>query len=84
MKNLKVTINLDMQIPEDWSIVEHPDGVPALSIGDGQYMYFSFLPMFTNEMEPESNWTSECSEEFSTEILDMVDDETVEMKVMLN
>jgi hypothetical protein len=81
MKNLKVTISLDMEIPEDWEIVQHPDGVPALSVGGGMYMYMSFLPMFTEQLEPESNWTSECSEDFSDEVLEMVQGEEVEMKL---
>ncbi len=84
MKNLKVTISLDMEIPENWEIVEHPDGVPVLSIGDGNYMYLSFLPMFTKELEPESNWTSECSDEFSNQVLDMVQGEEVEMSLELH
>jgi hypothetical protein len=84
MKRLKVTIDLDMDIPEDWDIVDHPDGVPVLSIGDGKYMYMSFLPMFTEELEPESNWTSECPDEFSTEVLDMVQSEEVAMKLVVN
>jgi len=84
MKRLKVTIDLDMDIPEGWEIVDHPDGVPVLSIGDGRYMYMSFLPMFTDALEPESNWTSECTEAFSTEVLDMVQGEEVAMKLMVN
>ena len=84
MKNLKVTISLDMEIPEDWTLVEHPDGVPVLAIGDGKYMYMSFLPMFTKGLEPESHWTSECSEEFSTEVVEMVQGEEVEMKLELH
>lgn len=84
MKNLKVTIKLDMEIPEDWEIKPHPDGVPVLAIGDGRYMYMSFLPMFTEQVEVESEWTSECSEEFSSEVLEMVHGEEVEMKFVVN
>ena len=84
MKKLQVTITLDMDIPEEWTMVDHPDGVPVLDIGDGRYMYMSFLPMFTKELDPESNWTSECSTQFAEEVVDMVQGEDVEMKMIVN
>lgn len=84
MKRLQVTINLDMDIPDEWVLVEHPDGVPVLTLGDGRYMYMSFLPMFTHELVPESEWTSECSEKFTEEVVEMVQDEEVEMKIISN
>jgi len=84
MKNLKVTIKLDMDVPEKWTLIDHPDGVPVLDIGDGRFMYMSFLPMFTKELTPESEWSSECSEEFAEDVIEMVQDEEVEMKMMTN
>ena len=84
MKRLQVTINLDMDIPDEWTLIEHPDGVPVLTLGDGRYMYMSFLPMFTKELVPESEWTSECSETFAEEVVEMVQDEEVEMKIIAN
>jgi predicted house-cleaning noncanonical NTP pyrophosphatase (MazG superfamily) len=47
-------------------------------------MYMSFLPMFTKELVPESEWTSECSEKFTEEVVEMVQDEEVEMKIISN
>jgi len=84
MKRLQVTINLDMDIPDEWTLIDHPDGVPVLTLADGKYMYMSFLPMFTDELEPESNWTSECSAKFTEEVVEMVQDEEVEMKIISN
>lgn len=84
MKKLTVKIELDMDIPDDWDILEHPDGVPVLDIGNGQYMYMSFLPMFTRELTPESDWTSACSDEFSEQVIEMVQGEDVEMKIIVN
>jgi len=49
MKMLQVTITLDMDITEDWALLDHPDGVPVLAVGDGSYMHMSFLSMFTKE-----------------------------------
>ena len=73
-----------MDIPEEWTLLEHPDGVPVLDIGDGRYMYMSFLPMFTKELDPESSWTSVCSDTFSDEIVGMVQGEDVKMKIVVN
>lgn len=84
MKKLQVAINLDMDIPDEWTLLEHPDGVPVLALGDGRYMYMSFLPMFTQELVPESAWTSDCSEDFSEQVIAMVQGEEVEMKVVNN
>ncbi|MCX7185810.1 MAG: hypothetical protein NTW57_00965 [Methylophilales bacterium] len=84
MKKLQVTITLDMDIPEDWELVEHPDGVPVLTVGNGRYMYMSFLPMFTKGLEAESDWTSVCSEKFAAEVVEMVQGEEVEMKLVVN
>jgi len=84
MKKLEVSITLDMDIPDEWTILEHPDGVPVLNIGDGRYMYMSFLPMFTQELQPESDWTSECSDEFSDDVVKMVQGEDVKMKIVVN
>jgi hypothetical protein len=84
MKKLQVTITLDMDIPDDWMLVDHPDGVPVLTVGNGRYMYLSFLPMFAKGLEPESDWTSVCSEKFAAEVVDMVEDEIVEMNIVVN
>lgn len=84
MKKLQVTIDLEMNIPDEWTLTDHPDGVPVLTLGDGRYMYMSFLPMFTQELEPQSNWTSECSDQFSDEVVEMVEGEDVKMKIITN
>jgi hypothetical protein len=83
MKKLQVTITLDMDIPEDWTLVDHPDGGPVLTVDDGRYMYMSFLPMFTDSLEPESDWTSERSDKVAVQILDMIQYEKVEMKIVV-
>ena len=83
MKKLQVTITLDMDIPENWTLTDHPDGVPVLTLDDGRYMYMSFLPMFTEDLEPDSDWTSECSDQFSAEVVEMVQGEEVKMKLIV-
>jgi hypothetical protein len=81
MKKLLVTVQVELDIPDTWDLVEHPDGVQAIKLDDGRYMYMSFLPMFTTDPDAGAEWSSECSDEFSNEILDMVADEDVLMKL---
>lgn len=84
MKAIKVNIQLDMEVPEDWEVVDHPDDIHAFKMTDGRYMYMSFLPMFADSYEVGSTWSSECADELGTEIVDMVSHEDVEMKLVVN
>ncbi len=84
MKRLLVNIQLEMDIPEDWEIVDHPDAIQSIKMPDGQYMYMSFLPMLTKEFKAGAEWNSECPDSFTEEVLDMVLDEEVVMKLELN
>lgn len=81
MKKLLVTIQVELDIPDTWELVEHPDQVQALKMDDGQYMHMSFLPMMTKEFNENAEWSSECSDEFTEKVLDMVLDEDVYMKL---
>ena len=73
-----------MEIPDDWEVVDHPDEIQALKVGKDRYMYLSFLPMFTKEFTQESTWTSVCSDKVSNEIIEMVVEEDVKMKLVIN
>ncbi|WP_029148716.1 hypothetical protein [Methylophilus sp. 5] len=81
MKKLLVTIQVELDIPETWELVEHPDQVQAIKMDDGQYMHMSFLPMMTKDFNEDAEWSSECSDEFTEQVLDMVSDEDVYMKL---
>lgn len=80
MKKLLVAVQVELEVPDSWDLVEHPDEVQAIKLEDGRFMYMSFLPMFTTDPKEGAEWSSECSEEFSDELLDMVTDEEVLMK----
>jgi hypothetical protein len=71
-----------MDIPEDWALIDHPDGGPVLTVDDGRYMYMSFLPMFTDSLEPDSDWTSDRADMFVVQVLDKIQYEKVEMKIV--
>lgn len=80
MKKLLVAVQVELEVPDSWDLVEHPDEVQAIKLEDGRFMYMSFLPMFTADPKEGAEWSSECSEEFSDDLLDMVTDEEVLMK----
>lgn len=84
MKKLLVTIQLELDIPDTWDLVDHPDQVQAIKMDNGQYMHMSFLPMMTTEFKAGAEWSSECPDKFTEEVLDMVADEEVLMKLELN
>ena len=75
MKKLAVTINLTLDVPEHWSLVQTPEGLDVLSIGDGQYLDLTFEPMVTRDIE--GTWTNGVSEEFLNDLLDRVVSEEV-------
>jgi hypothetical protein len=81
MRKLLVTIQVELDIPDTWELVEHPDQVQAIKMDDGQYMHMSFLPMMTRDFTENAEWSSECSEAFTEKVLDMVSDEEVYMKL---
>jgi hypothetical protein len=81
MRKLLVTIQVELDIPDTWNLVEHPDQVQAIKMDDGQYMHMSFLPMMTRDFAENAEWSSECAEEFTEKVLDMVADEEVYMKL---
>ena len=75
MKNLKVTITLEMSVPDHWELVPAGDGVDVLKLADGEFMDLTFEPLLTND--PEGTWSSTDDDDFLNELLDMIDSEDV-------
>jgi len=76
MKKLNVTIQLEMSVPDDWALVETSEGTPVIEMSDGRFLDIAIEPLFATD--PEDMWSSTDSEDELHEVLDMVDDETVE------
>jgi hypothetical protein len=70
MKKLTVTIQAELEIPDNWELVEHTTGVFVLKVGD-QFVDFDITPLCTASAESDATWSDE-DEEFTEEILDMV------------
>lgn len=83
-KKLRVNIELEMTVPDDWQIVETEDGIGVLKVAADQFLDLTFEPMVARELS--GQWSNDVSEEFMNDLLDMVDAETVgyELKQVLN
>ncbi|HJV92072.1 MAG TPA: hypothetical protein VJ572_01300 [Azonexus sp.] len=75
MKNVTVTIKLEMEVPDDWELAKTSDGIDILSMGNGQYLDLTFEPMVTDDIE--GTWTNEVDEGFMDRLMDMVVSEDV-------
>lgn len=75
MKKLKVTIQLDMTVPDDWEVVETSEGTPVLKLPNGQYLDLAIEPLFARD--PEDVWASADNEDALNDVLDLVDSEEV-------
>lgn len=70
MKKLTVRIHAELEIPNDWEIVELESGVQVLKIGE-KYVNFDIAPLATSSSEPDATWSDE-DEALTGRILDAV------------
>lgn len=70
MKKLTIHIHAELEIPDDWEIVEHKSGIQALKIGD-RFIDFDIVPLATEEDDMDATWTDE-DEELTNDILTTV------------
>ena len=70
MKKLSLVLQAELEIPDDWELVEHSSGIVVLKVGD-RFVDFDITPLVTASTAPDATWSDE-DEEFTEEILDMV------------
>jgi len=58
MKRLNVVIRAELEIPDEWELVEHPSGAQVLKIGE-QFIDFDIAPLATNSDDPDAEWSDE-------------------------
>ena len=75
MKKLKVTIQLEMSVPDDWEVVGTSEGTPVLKLPNGQYLDLAVEPQFARD--PEDVWASADNEDMLNDVLELVDSEEV-------
>lgn len=76
MKKLRVTITLEMSVPEHWELFTTSDGGDVIRMGEGQHLDLTMEPLFATD--PEDTWSSTDDEAGLNDILDMVDAEDVQ------
>ena len=75
MKQLKITIQLELSVPEDWQLATTSDGGQVLKLPDGQFLDVTVEPLFASD--PEDTWSSTDSEDKLNDFLDLVESEDV-------
>ena len=70
MKKLTVRIYAELEVPDDWEVVEVEEGVQVLKIDD-VYVDFDIAPLASNSLGPEATWSDE-DEDLTATILDAV------------
>ncbi len=75
MKKLRVTLELEMSVPDDWELVETSEGMPVLSLPNGTFLDMAMEPLFASH--PEETWSSTDDDALLNDILDMVESEAV-------
>lgn len=75
MKQLQVTIQVSMSVPDDWELATTSEGGQVVKMADGQYLDLAVEPLFATD--PEDTWTSTDSDDELNDILDMVESEEV-------
>ena len=79
MKKLSIQIHAELEIPDEWELVEHSSGIFVLKVGD-RFVDFDIAPLATASKEPDAIW-SDDDENLTEEILDMVTGLDSEMEI---
>lgn len=70
MKTLTVLIRAELEVPDEWELVDHPSGMQVLKIGDS-FVDFDFAPLATQSTAPDAEW-SDLDAELIGKVLDTV------------
>ena len=79
MKKLHIKIIAEMDIPDDWEIIDHPAGIPVLKIGD-KYVDIDIAPIATSSLEENATWSDE-DEPLISKVLDALTDMDSELTI---
>lgn len=77
MKKIEVTLSAFLEIPDDWEVVEHPDGSRVLKNGD-TFIDLDFMCLTTTSNEEGSTWMEDDDAE--EEFLEYVKESYLEIK----
>lgn len=80
MQKLAVTIKLELEVPDEWEVVQTSDGIDVLHIGNNQYLDLTFEPMVTDDIN--GTWSNSVDDDFMNSLIDMVESEDVTYKTI--
>ncbi len=75
MKKLTVTIRMEMEVPDTWSVEKTSDGIDILKIADGRYLDMSAEPLIADDKD--GTWSTDYEDDFANQIYDMVSTEDI-------
>lgn len=75
MKKLKVTITLELSVPDDWELVETSEGGQVVKLPNHQFLDIAIEPLFASD--PEETWRSSEDDDVLDGFLDMIESEDV-------
>lgn len=75
MKTLRITIELELSVPDDWEIATTSEGTQVIRQGDGRYLDVAVEPLFATD--PEDVWRSTDDEDELEDFLEKVQGEDV-------
>ena len=75
MKKLTVTIRMEMDVPDTWSVEKTSDGIDILRIADGRYLDMSAEPLIADDKD--GTWSTDYDDDFANQIYDMVSSEDI-------
>ena len=81
MKKLTLKIVAELDIPDEWELVEHEAGMQVLKIGE-RFVDFDITPLATDRTDAEAIWTDE-DEKLTNEILESISEFDSEMTIKL-
>lgn len=79
MKYLTVVIRAELEVPDNWELVDHPAGIQVLKIGD-QFVDFDIAPLATRSMDPDAEW-SDANTDVVHEVLEAVVDLDAQLEI---
>lgn len=80
MKKLQVKIIAEMEIPDDWEVVEHPAGITVLQVGD-KFVDIDIAPLTTASVDPDAMWSDE-DQALIDQVLDTLTEMDAELTVV--
>ncbi|MDP2371719.1 hypothetical protein [Rhodoferax sp.] len=82
MKKLKVTIQLEMSVPDDWELTTTSEGGQVLKLPNKQFLDLTIEPLFASN--PEETWSTAEQDDALNDILDMVESEDVAYEFVIH